>query len=110
MRRAFDLRAVMPTAISCRLSSDELAERRTEWETVRAHVDVVERNRFPGGFRMVVQGRDDVLDEVARLVAAERKCCSWASWELETRWGQATLTVSGEEELIAPLAQAMFAS
>jgi hypothetical protein len=109
MRRTFDLRAVLPAAISCRLTADELAERRTAWQTVRTRVDVVERNRFPGGFRMVVQGSDDVLQEVARLVAAERECCSWASWELETQWGQATLTVSGEEELIAPVARALFA-
>lgn len=109
MRRAFDLRAVVPAAISCRLSADELAERGAAWESVRTHVEVVERSRFPGGVRLVVQGRDDVLQEIARLVAAERECCSWASWELETQWGQATLTVSGEEELIAPLARAMFA-
>jgi hypothetical protein len=110
MRRIFDLRAVVPAAISCRLSVDELAERRTSWHTVRAQVDVVERNRFPGGFRMVVQGRDEALQDIARLVSAERECCGWATWELETNCGQATLTVSGEEELIAPLARAMFAA
>lgn len=109
MRRILDLRALAPAALSCQLNADDLAERAAAWASARAHVDVVERSRFPGGFRIVVQGRDEILEEIARLVAAERECCGWASWELETKSGQAALTVSGDEQLIAPLARAMFA-
>ena len=110
MKRALDLLAVVPEAISCRLSPDELVERQRAWRAVSEHLDVVERDRFVGGFRIVVRGSDADLEQVSRLVAAERDCCGWASWELEQNAELATLTASGEEELIAPLASRLLRS
>ena len=108
VRRVFEILQAAPASISCRLSAEDLVERQDAWQAVRARVEVVDRTRFDGGFRLELRGHDDDLEEVARLVDAERECCDWASWRLERKPGNTTLTVSGDEELIAPLATAMF--
>jgi hypothetical protein len=106
LKRTFEVFAAEPSAISCRLSPEDLVERGIAWRAIRERLEIVARDRFAGGFELVLHGRDEDLQEVSRLVAAERECCGWASWELERRPGEATLRVTGEEELIAPLASA----
>ena len=91
--------------LSCSLSADEFSERRAAWQTLRGRLDIVERGRFPGGFRVTFQGRQNDVQAVGELVEAERQCCAWAEWRLEPTPAGAILTVSGREELIAPLAR-----
>lgn len=106
MKRVLDVLARAPEAISCRLSPEDLVERADAWRTVRGGLESIDQNRFEGGFSIVLRGDEARLDEVSRLVAAERQCCGWARWDFEREPALATLTVSGDEELIAPLASA----
>jgi hypothetical protein len=94
-----------PAAISCSLNADELSERRAEWHALLQRLDVVERIRFPGGFRMTFQGPRDDIGAVGDLVAAERQCCGWAEWQLDPTAEGGVLTVSGRDDLVAPLAR-----
>jgi hypothetical protein len=91
--------------ISCSLSADELSERWAAWQSVRERLQVVERDRFPGGFRLRFRGTHDDIGAAGELVAAERTCCEWAEWQLDPTPDGAILTVSGREDLIAPLAR-----
>jgi hypothetical protein len=106
LKRTLEALVAEPSAISCRLSPEDLAERRRAWRAIREQLVIVDRDRFAGGFRLVLRGRDEDLEKVALLVAAERECCGWASWELQRNPGEASLRVTGEEELISPLASA----
>ena len=92
--------------ISCSLSASELAERRAAWQSVRERLQVVGRDRFPGGFRLRFRGTHDDIEAAGELVAAERTCCGWAEWQLDSTPDGAILTVSGREDFIAPLAPA----
>src|SRR5262245_40585715 len=85
---------VLPRAIACGLGDEALAERVLEWRAVGESLDVVERARFHGGLQLALRGHDEALEQVGRLVAAERECCGWATWELEPTRDGATLTVS----------------
>ena len=91
---------------SCSLSPAELSERGAAWLAVRERVNVVEHARFDGGFRLAFHGGREDVEVVGALVAAEQLCCSWAEWQLDRTPEGAILTVSGQEELIAPLAHA----
>ena len=92
-------------AISCSLSADELSERRAAWHALGERLEVVEQTRFPGGFRVAFRGRRHDIEAVGDLVAAERRCCGWADWQLDPTAEGAALTVSGREDLVAPLAR-----
>jgi hypothetical protein len=111
MRRRLLLKATkaLPEAISCRLTEDDLAERLAAWQALGGRVDIIERTRFPGGFRLALRGRREDVELASELVAAERECCGWAKWELEPTSEGAILTVSGREHLIAPLADGFLA-
>ena len=106
MKRVLAVLARAPEGISCRLGPEDLVQRVHAWRSVRDGLELVGRGRFEGGFTIVLRGDAAHLDEVSQLVAAERQCCDWARWELEREPGLARLTVSGDEELIAPLASA----
>ncbi|MCA1737046.1 MAG: hypothetical protein LC739_13395 [Actinobacteria bacterium] len=41
---------------------------------------------------------DEVMPELIELVAAERQCCGFVSWELEYLGNEVVLTVRGDTE------------
>lgn len=94
------------TVIACELDADELPLRQAGWRGVRQQVEIVERSRVPGGFRIGFRGPKSAFEAVERLAASERECCSWADWQVQASGDRAVLEVSGPESLIEPLARA----
>jgi hypothetical protein len=62
--------------IACKLGPDEVQQRRASWRSVGRQVQIVERTRVAGGFRIGFRGPQSAVDAVESLVAAERECCS----------------------------------
>lgn len=93
-----------PTAISCELSPEALADRRVSWETVDVAVEA--RTRTAQGFTIRYRNLTGIEDAVNRLAAAERECCGWATWDVEPSGDSVLLKVAGPPEQLAPLASA----
>jgi hypothetical protein len=100
---------VLPSGISCRLNVDELAERGAAWSVLVDRVEIVEQTRAPGRFGLAFRATTEDVQAIERLVEAERVCCDWATWSLSPRDDGAVLAVAGDEELLAPLADAFLA-
>lgn len=69
--------------LSCTLQGPELLQRLREWEQVtsRAKTRVLEENAL-----VAVYPRDRaLLDELRRLVEAEKDCCSFLDFRIEER-------------------------
>lgn len=92
--------------IACTLDPEEASARRAGWREVHKQVEIVERVRVPGGFRIGFRGPPPAVEAVEALVASERECCSWADWQVTAGGDGAVLEVSGREVLIEPLARA----
>lgn len=93
-------------SIACKLGPDETRLRRDSWRRVREQVQVVERTRVPGGFRIGFRGSHSAVKAVESLVAAERECCNWADWQVKTIGDRAVLQVTGPDTFIEELALA----
>jgi hypothetical protein len=92
--------------IACELGPDEAPLRRASWQRVRQQVEVVDRSRVPGGFRIGFRGPQSAVEAVESLVAAERECCSWADWHMQAIGDRTVLHVTGPDTLIEQLALA----
>jgi hypothetical protein len=92
--------------IACKLHPGEASRQRATWRGVRHQVEIVQRTRVPGGFGISFRGPQSAVEAVESLVALERKCCSWADWQVQTRGDRVVLHVTGPEVLIEPLARA----
>jgi hypothetical protein len=92
--------------IVCDHDPGELALRRAGWRAVREQVEIVERSRFRGGFRITFQGPREAVEAVEDLIAAERQCCAWADWQLSVTADAAVLEVTAPGDQLEPLARA----
>lgn len=90
------------TGFSCQLTDAAFAERARAWEAVVAHL--TGRERIDGGFR--VSFEPAATEELEGLVAAERSCCSWATWTVWPGSSVTTVEVTGPDEPISALAAA----
>lgn len=90
--------------LECTLGTEELVDRRAAWDDVAAAS--VDRVRTESGLRARFRRSPDVSAALSALVAAERDCCGWASWELTDGGNCLVLDVTGPADRIAALADA----
>ena len=78
--------------IACTLSSAALASRRERWRRLIARSGVG-RDETPGGLRLRFRADPGAAAELTALAAAERECCAWAEWSVESGDGEIALVV-----------------
>lgn len=91
-------------AIACTLTDRGVEERGQEWADLLVHVAA--RSTGPDGGLRLVFAEATPLDELARLVVAEQRCCAFFSFTLALDAGGVTLEVrapEGAEPVIAAL-------
>ena len=88
-----------PLPVACSLDREVVPDRLDAWRAL--HADL-RWSRVDGG-RLEAAFADGVAPELARLAAAERSCCGWATWSVD----EATLVVTGPAAVIASLAEAL---
>lgn len=93
--------------IACTLSPTALAARRERWERLIAGSGLA-REAAPDGLRLRFRADPGAAAELRELAAAERDCCAWADWSVETGDGEVTLVVRTARDGVAAL-HAMFA-
>jgi hypothetical protein len=91
---------------ACSLDPAQLRRWRTSWQDVRRQVEIVERRRLPGAFRITFRARRRALESIRSLVAFERECCASADWQVHVLREGAVLEVRAPEDVIEPLARA----
>ena len=91
-----------PDGFACDLDESDLRERGAAWATLATHVRTSQRTG--NGFRIVYDSK--ATEALRSLVAAERICCSWATWTCETTDEGEVMEVTGPAEPIGALADA----
>ena len=89
--------------IACSLEGDNARRRWRTWKEIltrRLHVD-----RSPLHLTIRFSGDDAVRSELTDLVAAERICCSFVGWALEDLDNEMVLTINGDPEGVAAMAE-----
>ena len=88
--------------VACNLSVGDLAAQAARWLQLRSAAEV-SRVETGNGLRVTFDDTPDVATELEALVAVERECCRWASWDIRREAGelvmQATSTAAGVEAL-----------
>ena len=69
----------MDTPIACTLTQDELGTQQTRWRAL----PFASREETEDGIRLSFHDDDGVREELDALVAIERRCCAWATWQLD---------------------------
>jgi hypothetical protein len=88
----------MEKPIACTLTAAGHAEQLERWHRLAARAFVA-REETADGLRLEFRELPGVREELSALVAVEKECCAWASWEVDgaelrvrsTRDGVATL-------------------
>jgi len=80
--------------LSCSLSDDELAVRKTEWAA--CDTQLVGRNERAGFVEMTYHASPVMRETLERLVAAERSCCADARWSLHDEGTILRVTVEAQ--------------
>jgi hypothetical protein len=78
--------------IACTLSPTALASRSERWRRLIAGSGLG-RAETPDGLRLRFRADRGVAAELADLAAAERECCAWAAWWVESGDGEIALVV-----------------
>jgi hypothetical protein len=82
--------------IACTLGPDDGADRLREWRTLlMSHR--TGRNRGDGYLEVRFRTDDEAARQLDRLVAAERDCCSFVDWSVDSRDGELVLTITGDD-------------
>lgn len=84
--------------IACTLSTKDQAAQSERWRRLGAGA-FASRETTADGLRLAFHDLPGVRDELRALVAVERECCAWATWDLDgtvldvrsTGYGVATL-------------------
>jgi hypothetical protein len=95
--------------IACSLREGELAERRSRWHALQTAAGA-ERVRTARGMRLTFRTDPGVGEELQRLVALERDCCSFADWSLRPDGARLVLHVTGHGDDAIAAVRAMFGS
>jgi len=93
--------------IACSLSPTALASRRDRWRRLIADAGAG-RDETPDGVRLRFRPDPRVATALDELAAAERECCRWADWSVETGAGEVALVVRSRADGVTAL-HAMFA-
>ncbi|WP_019818748.1 MerR family transcriptional regulator [Saccharomonospora saliphila] len=88
--------------VACSLTGTEQGEREAQWHAL---LEDARREAIPGGLRLSVPG--DRVVEVARLAAAEQRCCPFFDFDLSLRRDRLLLEVRAPSEA-GGLVSAMF--
>ena len=93
--------------IACTLSSDELADRSTEWTELLARV--AEREATANGIRLRLPNTPQVAATAADLIVREVQCCAFFTFVLDVNatamWLEVSTPPDGRE-----LVEALFGS
>jgi hypothetical protein len=88
--------------VACTLSAGDLAAQAGRWLQLRRSAQRT-REEAEDGLRVTFDDTPDAEAELQALVAVERECCSWASWDVFREKGtlvmQARSTDHGVEAL-----------
>ena len=93
--------------VACTLPAPELRRRGRDWQAVIDDA-LVEKVPVAGGVRLTFRPERSVVDDLVRLVHAERDCCGWASWTLTSTAEAAVLDVTAEGERAAQTVRSLF--
>jgi hypothetical protein len=93
--------------ITCTLATDDLADQRARWLRLIT-ASAVARDETPTGLRLRFRAGAGVARELEQLVAVERRCCAWATWDLEPGRGEVALAIGSTGDGVAAL-HSMFA-
>jgi hypothetical protein len=88
--------------VACTLSSPGLAAQAGSWQRLIAAA-MTGCTQTADGLRMSFRPGPGVEEELRRLVAVERECCSWATWAVETDAGAPVLDVRSADDGVAAL-------
>jgi hypothetical protein len=91
-----------PTPVACTLTTADLAAQAGRWERIIARA-MTEYTQTADGLRMSFHPASGAEDELRALVAVENRCCSWATWAVETVAGAPVLDVRSTGPGIATL-------
>ncbi|WP_255192465.1 arsenite methyltransferase [Natronobeatus ordinarius] len=84
--------------VACTLTDAEARERADEWLPILGEA-FVRADERPGGYTFVFDGIDESLVALARFVADERRCCSFATYciDVEPPYDETHLTITGPD-------------
>lgn len=88
--------------VACTLTSASLAAQVGRWGRLIAR-SLTERAETADGLRLSFRPEPGIEEELRRLIAVERECCSWAAWTVETNVGAPMLDVRSTGPGIATL-------
>jgi hypothetical protein len=95
-------------AIACTLAtSDDVAERVRDWQTVLARAR--SRERIEAGLRLHFAADPELAGELARLAALEVECCSWIDFRMDIS-SDATILEIGAPEAGMDVVMSLFGS
>jgi hypothetical protein len=77
-------------AVACTLGAAGLSAQAERWRRLIARAAVA-RHETPHGIRIEFRADTGVAEELARLVATENECCSWAKWSVDAVAGEVVL-------------------
>ena len=93
----------MDIPIACTLTSEEMADRRSLWQTIDR--DILCRRRDTDRLEIVYRLSGEVERVLPSLVDAESRCCAFAAWSLRRDDAAVVLTIEGPPDGLAALAQ-----
>jgi len=96
--------SLVPPPVACTLDADEMPGRLHAWRDLVAHV--VDRTVIDGGTRLQLDASTP-LDELAALMAAEQRCCSFFAFALTVDDRGLALEVRAPAEAL-PMVDALF--
>jgi hypothetical protein len=67
--------------VACTLNARDLAAQATRWLRLRASAQCG-RVETHDGLQLTFRDTPDVESELLALIAVERECCSWATWDV----------------------------
>jgi hypothetical protein len=83
--------------IACELGGGEIGTQAERWMRLGREAGL-ERAETEDGLRIRFRDEPAVEEELRALVAVERRCCSWARWEVRRADGELILEVSSTRE------------
>ncbi len=90
--------------IACSLEGDETRQRWHDWQALLGERRAAHQS--PEELRLRFRGEARLRTELDRLVAAERECCGFVTWDLENHDDEVILSIRGEPTGVAAMAEA----
>jgi hypothetical protein len=88
--------------VACTLTSEDLGAQAERWTRLRSEAGL-ERVETQDGLRLSFSDERVVEEELRALVAVEKECCAWASWDVRREDGVLVMHASSTAEGVASL-------